>query len=438
MTTTVGASTSYPLTIPELSETADIQTAIKLISYGQSADPTNNADIEANSLAGYLLSKANLSAPTFTGTLSIAGQNSQYPTSLALAEATHATSRRTSIQLGLGWQIGQDSVGDGTKNFYIYQTSTQLNPFTISSTNNITIGATGYTTTFVGNVTIPTIISNTINATSATTTGASLYPNITTGTMAIGAGLTTGTLNIATASAGAKTINIGTSTGTVNFNSSINTPGIARPVGSALSLSTANGETAGNGAISITAGTNTTNGSGGSVSITAGSYTANGAAGNININAGGGPSTGSVNIQTAMGNTGDIYLGNAGSTTYVEGDLSLSTGISGIVYKAQPTPEGVSSAGTLTWTEVKSLIILSQPSGAINLNLPAASSNSSITTDGYSFDWSIVNKSSSNAVTVVAVATNTLDGTGLIPANSSGRFTTRRVSSTSYKTYRIA
>ena len=342
MTTTVGASTSYPLTIPELSETADIQTAIKLISYGQSADPTNNADIEANSLAGYLLSKANLSAPTFTGTLSIAGQNSQYPTSLALAEATHATSRRTSIQLGLGWQIGQDSVGDGTKNFYIYQTSTQLNPFTISSTNNITIGATGYTTTFVGNVTIPTIISNTINATSATTTGASLYPNITTGTMAIGAGLTTGTLNIATASAGAKTINIGTSTGTVNFNSSINTAGIVRP-----------NATSSAGSISLTAGSNTSNGSGGSVSITAGSYTASGSAGNVSINAGGGPSNGTVSIQGAQGNTGDIYLGNFGSTTAVGGDFAVggNIGVDGLFvdfYGNVTTGGTITSTGTIT------------------------------------------------------------------------------------------
>ena len=69
MTTTVGTSTSYPLTIPELSETADIQTALKLVAYGQSTDPTNDADIESNSLAGYISTKANISGPTFTGTV---------------------------------------------------------------------------------------------------------------------------------------------------------------------------------------------------------------------------------------------------------------------------------------------------------------------------------------------------------------------------------
>jgi hypothetical protein len=69
MTTTVGASTSYQLTIPALSEAADIQTALKLLAYGQSTDPSNNADIEANSIAGYL--RAISVSPTFTGTVTL-------------------------------------------------------------------------------------------------------------------------------------------------------------------------------------------------------------------------------------------------------------------------------------------------------------------------------------------------------------------------------
>jgi hypothetical protein len=296
MTTTVGASTSYQLTIPELSETADIQVALKLLSYGTSGDPANDAAISSNSLVGYLKTglalKSNIASPTFTGT-----------------------------------------------------------------------------------VYAPTIQS----ASSATTS---------------------------------------------------------------LNISTINQSSNSAGSISITAGSSTSNGSGGSINLTAGSYSASGAPGNVNINAGAGTSIGSVNIQTSQYNTGGITLGNSGSTTTVSGALSLSTGISGIVYKAQGPTEGVSSAGTLTWAEVKSLIILSQPSSPINLTLPAASSNSSITTDGYSFDWSIVNKSNTNAITVVenttSGLTNTLDGAGLIPAKTSGRFTTRRISSTSYKTYRIA
>jgi hypothetical protein len=296
MTTTIGASTPYVLTIPELTETADIQVALKLISYGTSSDPANDAAITAGSLVGYLKSglalKSNIASPTFTGT----------------------------------------------------------------------------------------VYAPTIQSASSATTG--------------------------------------------------------------LNISTINQTSNSAGSISITAGSSTSNGSGGSISLTAGSYSASGVSGNINLNAGGGATNGTVNIQTSMGNTGGITLGNSGSTTTVSGALSLSTGISGIVYKAQGPTEGVSSAGTLTWAEVKSLIILSQPSSPINLTLPAASNNSSITTDGYSFDWSIVNKSSTNAITVVenttSGLTNTLDGRGTISANTSGRFTTRRISSTSYKTYRIA
>jgi hypothetical protein len=296
MTTTIGPSTPYQLTVPALSETADIQVALRLLSYGTSGDPANDAGISSNSLVGYLKTglalKSNIASPTFTGT----------------------------------------------------------------------------------------VYAPTIQSASSATTG--------------------------------------------------------------LNISTINQTSNSAGSISITAGNSTSNGSGGSINLTAGSYSASGSPGNINLNAGGGSATGTVNIQTSQYNTGGINLGNSGSTTTVSGALSLGTGISGIVYKAQGTTEGVSSAGTLTWAEVKSLIILSQPSSPINLTLPAASSNSSITTDGYSFDWSIINKSSTNAITVLenttSGLTNTLDGAGLIPAKTSGRFTTRRISSTSYKTYRIA
>jgi hypothetical protein len=75
MTTSVGASTSYQLTVPSLSETADIQVALRLLSYGSSTDPANDAAIGANSLTGYIKSlstlKAPLASPTFTGTVTL-------------------------------------------------------------------------------------------------------------------------------------------------------------------------------------------------------------------------------------------------------------------------------------------------------------------------------------------------------------------------------
>ena len=56
MTTPIGATSSYPLVAPDLSDTADIQVALRLLSYGISSDPTTDADIAATSVAGYFKS----------------------------------------------------------------------------------------------------------------------------------------------------------------------------------------------------------------------------------------------------------------------------------------------------------------------------------------------------------------------------------------------
>lgn len=67
----IGSSTSYQLSVPALSDTADIQVALRLLAYGQSTDPTNDADIETNSLAGYLKPLAPINNPTFTGIVTL-------------------------------------------------------------------------------------------------------------------------------------------------------------------------------------------------------------------------------------------------------------------------------------------------------------------------------------------------------------------------------
>lgn len=71
MTTTIGASTSYQLTVPSLSESADIQVALKLLAYGQSGDPVNDADVEPNSIIKYISLKSNTASPVFTGTVTL-------------------------------------------------------------------------------------------------------------------------------------------------------------------------------------------------------------------------------------------------------------------------------------------------------------------------------------------------------------------------------
>jgi hypothetical protein len=71
---------------------------------------------------GSTFAKTN-TAQTFTGTQAIAGQSTQYPVSLEIRESTHASSRRAGIVFGdvvESWTIGQDSAGDGTRDFFIF------------------------------------------------------------------------------------------------------------------------------------------------------------------------------------------------------------------------------------------------------------------------------------------------------------------------------
>jgi hypothetical protein len=52
----IGESTSYPLQVPLLSDTADIQVALRLLSYGIESEPSADTDISADSIAGYFKS----------------------------------------------------------------------------------------------------------------------------------------------------------------------------------------------------------------------------------------------------------------------------------------------------------------------------------------------------------------------------------------------
>jgi hypothetical protein len=54
-----------------------------------------------------------------------ATSTAQYPVGLNLIESSHATSRRTAISLGSQWQIGADSAGNGTRDFFIYGNGAQ-------------------------------------------------------------------------------------------------------------------------------------------------------------------------------------------------------------------------------------------------------------------------------------------------------------------------
>jgi len=74
MTTSIGSSTSYAATVPALTEVADIQVALRLLAYGTSSDPANNAGIATNSVFGKIIYEVQPSptAVNSTATLTIA------------------------------------------------------------------------------------------------------------------------------------------------------------------------------------------------------------------------------------------------------------------------------------------------------------------------------------------------------------------------------
>lgn len=70
------------------------------------------------------------------GGIGVYGNSSQFPTGLAISPSTHATSRRAAMTLD-DWSLLQDSNGDGTKDFLIYQSTPGVGRLSISATGNV-------------------------------------------------------------------------------------------------------------------------------------------------------------------------------------------------------------------------------------------------------------------------------------------------------------
>ncbi|WP_451985943.1 hypothetical protein [Azospirillum endophyticum] len=55
-----------------------------------------------------------------TGVVIGSGFSNTNPVQVTIPETSHATSKRTVLQFGSGWRFGQDMIGNGVKDFYLY------------------------------------------------------------------------------------------------------------------------------------------------------------------------------------------------------------------------------------------------------------------------------------------------------------------------------
>jgi hypothetical protein len=137
------------------------------------------------------------------------------------------------------------------------------------------------------------------------------------------------------------------------------------------------------------------------------------------------------------------YLNGVASNVQTQiNDLKTNPQFLGVVYSEQGNPTAIAdSNATLTWAQLKTRIINTQPTTIRTWKLPDATT-SAIPADNLAFEWSIINKAISSGrnitISTTGVTGHTYEGSGTINYNSSATFRTRRISSTSYVTYRIA
>ena len=187
---------------------------------------------------------------------------------------------------------------------------------------------------------------------------------------------------------------------------------------------------------------------GGTVSVASGrGASSGGVGGQVDITAAdGGGKGGGIRIKSGSGTQG---TSNAGVLILEVGTGHGSGGLNGVIRsvgitsKTQAAPAAKTGAATLTISElVGGLITLTQTSGGnVNLTLPTAALSSAGVqiVDGDSFDWSLINLSTgANTGTITGGTGHSVVGNGLVAVTSSGRFRSRRVSSSSWITYRIS
>jgi hypothetical protein len=95
----------------------------------------------------FIASSGNVGIGTTTpeAKLHLGGETAQFPNAFVISPTTHATSRRAAGYFD-NWLVGQDSQGNGSKDFFIFDGDDGVSRLAISASGNVGIGTTNPTT----------------------------------------------------------------------------------------------------------------------------------------------------------------------------------------------------------------------------------------------------------------------------------------------------
>lgn len=115
----------------------------------------------------------------------------------------------------------------------------------------------------------------------------------------------------------------------------------------------------------------------------------------------------------------------------------------GTVYNTQPSPTSITTAGatTLGISQILSGIITVTQTVSVTLTLPTGAATEAgwgSTASNASFDWVVINTGSSAGAVTMAAGGHTYVGSTSVPITTSARFRTVRNATQAYTTYRIA
>ena len=112
----------------------------------------------------------------------------------------------------------------------------------------------------------------------------------------------------------------------------------------------------------------------------------------------------------------------------------------GAVVRTQGTPAAVDTTATLTIANILTGIITSTTAAAVDMTLPTGTLMDGGFTgpfDNMSVQWNVIN-TGANTATLLAGASHTIVGAAAVAAGTSGRFISRRTTTTTWVSYRVS